>query len=231
MANVQITNPVLNDIYSTIYTLRDLELQNNPLPFSFDTLTRKIPVHPVIDLFWGNHLHLKDQIPVEWMTQGENVTVYLNIKLEDGTYREAHSAYRLRFESSRANRYTLPPNVSSYPSLRVNCDHPVFAAVQDDLASYFDAMKMRKEIQNRWAKVRDDVQAFLDNYKSINAALKDWAGLRRFLSPDIIERLERKVERAPRDKQPMKELQTERGIIDMEALEAASVIGSMLKGG
>ena len=233
MANVQITGPVRNEIANAISNLQSRELENNPLPFEFRSLAAKVPTTPLVDKLWGENLHLKDKIPHEWKQNCDTINVYVKFVTADGKEHGGSSGnYRLQVTpqgGARNQRFLIPPNMSSYPSVNLFADDPILAPIHADLQNYFNVVMVRKEVAARWQKVRNDVDAFLNNYKSINAALKDWAGLRRFLTPDIIERLERK-NAAPR-KEIGNQVQTDKGIVDMEALEAASVIGALLKGG
>ena len=111
--------------------------------------------------------------------------------------------------------------------MKVDINRPLLDSVRADILNYAEVMQRRVDIQDRWDSVRTQVCQYLNSYTSLNKAIKEWEGIRRFIPQHVLDEVDRKGEaRAPRAKPAP--VAVEKHQIDIEALEAAGVIGTLL---
>jgi uncharacterized protein YqgV (UPF0045/DUF77 family) len=198
MATVYITQQLSSEVASVIKRMREAEITTNNAevgkPIELDTsefLTKAM---------WGNYLHLKDQLPAEWMSVSNSPTLHVHVPIDDAGNKVVHSiSFRNQNVPNRPNndRWNEPKISCKKAYLEANVD---MAGVQNVL-NYLDRVELNAEIKARWAKVEGDIMAFLGKCKSLNEALKLWPGVKMYIPREYIERVERKVERKVREKE------------------------------
>jgi hypothetical protein len=198
MATVYITQELSSQVSSVIKRMREAEIVTNNAeigkPIELDTsgfLTKAM---------WGNHLHLKDQMPAEWISISNSPTLNVHVPVDEVGNKIVHSiSFRNQNVPNRPNndRWNEPKISCKKDYLEANVD---MAGVQNVL-NYLDRVELNAEIKARWAKVEGDIMAFLGKCKSLNEALKLWPGVKMYIPREYIERVERKVERKVREKE------------------------------
>jgi hypothetical protein len=198
MATVYITQELSSQVSSVIKRMREAEIVTNNAeigkPIELDTsgfLTKAM---------WGNHLHLKDQIPSDWLSISNSPTLNVHVPVDEAGNKIVHSInFRNQTVTNRPNndRWNEPKISCKKAYLEANVD---MAGVQNVL-NYLDRVELNAEIKARWAKVEGDIMAFLGKCKSLNEALKLWPGVKMYIPREYIERVERKVERKVREKE------------------------------
>lgn len=198
MATVYITQELSGQVSSVIKRMREAEIVTNNAevgkPIELDTsefLTKAM---------WGNHLHLKDQMPAEWISVSNSPTLNVHVPIDDAGNKVVHSiSFRNQNVPNRPNndRWNEPKIACKKAYLEANVD---MMGVQNVL-NYLDRVELNAEIKARWAKVEGDIMAFLGKCKSLNEALKLWPGVKMYIPREYIERVERKVERKVREKE------------------------------
>ena len=198
MATVYITQELSGQVSSVIKRMREAEIVTNNAeigkPIELDTsgfLTKAM---------WGNHLHLKDQIPTDWLSVTNSPTLNVHVPTDDAGNKVVHSiSFRNQNVPNRPNndRWNEPKIACKKAYLEANVD---MAGVQNVL-NYLERIELNAEIKARWAKVEGDIMAFLGKCKSLNEALKLWPGVKMYIPREYIERVERKVERKVREKE------------------------------
>jgi len=198
MATVYITQELSSQVSSVIKRMREAEITTNNAevgkPIELDTsefLTKAM---------WGNHLHLKDQIPSDWLSISNSPTLNVHVPVDEAGNKIVHSInFRNQNVPNRPNndRWNEPKISCKKAYLEANVD---MAGVQNVL-NYLDRVELNAEIKARWAKVEGDIMAFLGKCKSLNEALKLWPGVKMYIPREYIERVERKVERKVREKE------------------------------
>lgn len=133
--------------------------------------------------YWGNYLHLRDQIPQRWKSQEHQILVV--IYEEDGKtpiYRNYHylSSY-----------IPAPPRIEG---------QNVIIPLSDPRAqAYAKWYTNHKDISMRWNKVQDTIIGFLNTCKSLNEAVKLMPEVAHYVPNYLLEKLEEK--RGPRKKE------------------------------
>jgi hypothetical protein len=198
MATVYITQELSGQVSGVIKRMRESEIVTNNAeigkPIELDTsgfLTKAM---------WGNYLHLKDQMPAEWVSISNSPTLNVHVPTDDAGNKVVHAiTFRNQNVPNRPNndRWNEPKIACKKAYLEANVD---MAGVQNVL-NYLDRVELNAEIKARWAKVEGDIMAFLGKCKSLNEALKLWPGVKMYIPRDYLERVERKVERKVREKE------------------------------
>jgi hypothetical protein len=151
--------------------------------------TFKLPAtHPIISkITWGEHAYLKNLMPATWLEQlgsyaGEPL---LRLTVTEG---EKYFSISVKLQGD-AKSLMVPPRCGSSHQFTVPSD------ICPEIKGFFD-LKLREEaLLTKWVKIKQDIRAFLDSAKSLNAALKAWPGLRAFIPEEYLERVDTKVER------------------------------------
>lgn len=198
MATVYITQQLSSEVSSVIKRMREAEIITNNAevgkPIELDTsefLTKAM---------WGSHLHLKDQMPEEWLSINSGPTLNVHVPIDEAGNKVVHAI------TFRNQKVTNRPNNDRWSEPKIACKKAYLEAnahmsgVQNVL-NYLDRVELNAEIKARWAKVEGDIMAFLGKCKSLNEALKLWPGVKMYIPKDYIERVERKVERKVREKE------------------------------
>jgi hypothetical protein len=198
MATVYITQELSGQVSSVIKRMREAEIVTNNAeigkPIELDTsgfLTKAM---------WGSHLHLKDQIPSDWLCESNSPTLNVHVPTDDAGNKVVHQiTFRNQKVTNRPNndRWNEPKIACKKAYLEANID---MAGVQNVL-NYLERIELNAEIKARWNKVEGDIMAFLGKCKSLNEALKLWPGVKMYIPREYIERVERKVERKVREKE------------------------------
>jgi hypothetical protein len=227
---VRITQNLLNQVHSLISDMRGTELTNTPLPFAFETVIgHRIGTQAVIDLVWGNHLHLRDQMPKEWLVKTEAVVLHF----AGATFEDSEGQIKpatLPSITFYCNGAFLPPNCNSYRQvIKADLEHSMLDGVRADINDWMAVYFQREDINKRWYSVSAQVKKFLSSYTSLNKAIKEWEGIKRFIPQHFLDDVERKAERSSSDRKPaVVPLAVTKHDIDIDNLEAAGVIGTLL---
>lgn len=206
MATVYITQELSGRVSDVIKRMRDADIttQNAEVgrPIELDTsefLTKAM---------WGNYLHLKDQLPQEWLSinSGPNMTIIMPAD-EDGK----QVKHMIQFRNQKVpNR----PNNDRWSEPKIECTKAFLDANVDmtgvlNILAYIDRMDLNEEIKAKWRKVEQDVLLFLGKCKSLNEALKLWPGVKLYIPSEYIRRVEHKVERKVREKEIKESIATD----------------------
>lgn len=198
MATVYITQQLSGEVSSVIKRMREAEITTNNAeigkPIELDTsdfLTKAM---------WGNHLHLKDQMPEEWLSVSSSPTLNVHVPIDDAGNKIVH---QINF---RNQKVTNRPNNDRWNEPKIACKKAYLEANVDmmgvqNILNHLDRVELNAEIKARWSKVEGDIMAFLGKCKSLNEALKLWPGVKMYIPREYIERVERKVERKVREKE------------------------------
>lgn len=201
MAYVAISKDLIERVRSNIDSMRNAEITS-----SCPTLGRTFSMD-ASHLFnlgcWGEHLHLMQVIPQEWLHPQELADIYVAGDHEvDG---ETHRVRRSVRFGGLTTAYAKPSKSGGYwgdnksefviDDLRALPDGTVGRA---ELIARYEESCVEKEIEVRWNKIKADMTEFLHKCKSLNEAVKLFPGVKMYVGRDDIARMERKIERAPR---------------------------------
>lgn len=219
MATVYITHELINRVKQKISSMARAE-RISDLP--------KIDMNYPVDashLFnvgcWGaDHVHLVNQIPKDWLAKQESASINVRCALEDG--RILLSSVRFTGLSSA---YARPKDsyyakTDSELSLEYVRSLPEETVGRHELLQRWDDSVVELSIKGKWEKVESDVVDFLRKCKSLNEAVKLFAGVRMYLHYEDIERLDRKIERAAQRKAIVES-------VDTDGLTAAAIAAKL----
>lgn len=207
MAYVGISKSLLADVANAINKRRNAEQQA-----SVFNLPDHIMLSQVTEehhrMLWGEHYHLKDQIPTEW----KNSTRRIDLQAKDS--HDVTFSVQLRFPED----VYVPPNVSSWGAhIEVPADHPL-------IKDYAEQSSAISEIVKRWEDVKTKVNEFLSNCKSLNEAVKLWPEIKYYIPTAYLERLE---EQKPKSVANESKAQQILKTIDTDSVVAAAVASRM----
>ena len=192
--NVRITNELQNDVRMQIRRmyLKDVELQlgssdYDKMFYSDGSNTE------LIDLVWGKHLHLKSQMPTDWMkdlSKEYHPHIYLKVQLaaDPVSGDSKHTQFRIVIAGKKP--FLVPPRQSTGSVFTVDEKN-----VTGDLRRLYDLFHQYEELEKKWDKISDDIITYLRSAKSLNSALKSWAELRAFIPQEFLDRVDAKPER------------------------------------
>lgn len=225
--HVGITGELLNAVSNKIHG--QLRPKDYRLTFGVDDIDRtlKLPSdHPVVNkAIWGEHEHLREQMPSAWLEKLEpssydrTVTLRLRTRVDDKEL-HAHNEKWIQIDVCLHGERDIfvPPKCSRYSTFEVA------ANISPEVKEFFDKKIEETKFEYKWLKIKHDVQRFMSSNKSLNAALKAWPELRAFIPSEYLERVDRKPERKA---QQQAEAERKLAEIDREGAVAAATLAAL----
>lgn len=216
MAFVGISQNLMGDVRNKIRTMCLAEVQSlGEDPMRAFTMTGYESWF--LDQLWGQHLHLRDQIPERWFRKFDNVDVHFNFNWngDPAALRNYNTYIRIN-----AKGIMFPPDIHGSD---VYLGFTPDAELPPELAKVVHFSHQKKQIEKRWDDVRSKVCGFLETCKSLNEAIKLWPDLRMYIPSDYLERLDKKPERSTSTSKALDVLAT----INTDEIAAAAVIARM----
>lgn len=185
MANVPISSSFINRVDNKIRDMRSAEIKalgERP----------KVNISPdsalADNLIWGEHLHLKNQMPDLWK---QNID-YIYVRYESPTLKPDGMPYKHEFGLySTGGEFTTPRTDEYRPRYKITRE-----VSEPQIQAVMDWCDRESEIEQRWNSVREKVAQFFNSCKSLNEAVKLWPDCKVYVDKEDLERLERKVVRA-----------------------------------
>jgi hypothetical protein len=185
MAHVAISRDFLNRVDNKIDRMQNAELKalgNEP----------QVSIPPdskiMLETLWGEHLHLRSQIPESWRNFSNCARVYFNTTTSrlnsDGELAPISMSVTVR---PTTGEFDFPPNTGWHTNRMISDrDHPDFK----EIVAYGDA---KAEIDERWHTVRTKVTDFFKSCKSMKEAVTLWPDCKVYIDDEDIARFEKKV--------------------------------------
>jgi hypothetical protein len=168
----------------------------------------------VLKTLWGDHVHLIDQMPENWMQKLQEVRLKVEINNPDLLDKADR---QFSFKVNPPSKIVAPPNFNWYDETSVSADCPQIVCVVEYATKF-------KEIQVRWANVLGQVTQFLYSCKSANEAVKLWPDVKMYFDHSDINRLEVKTVRSgTAESEGAKKLAE----LDTSSLTSAAIIARM----
>lgn len=181
MAYVAISNNLIESTQSNINKMRDKEKAAVTAPPERITVPNK---DANLDLLiWGNHLHLRDQIPNEWKKTYNRINARIQYEWAEG-----HTGmFEFIFES--IDPIEVPQcNENSYYGHTIHVPENSHLLPQQARAA-LEHQKFCRQTDDKWSGIKQQVSDFLRAAKSLNEALKLWPALALYVSDDYIDRV------------------------------------------
>jgi hypothetical protein len=155
---------------------------------------------------WGKeHMHLVHDIPHDWLGKVTEARISLKGVLDDGRILSTNVNFTglNAFQRPSDSYYSKGSSTLNLEELRAM---PEVVAGRAELLKRWDEAVQVHYINERWAKILNDIDEFLDKCKTLNEAVKLFPGVRLYIHADDLERLDRKVERASQRRKIVEEL-------------------------
>lgn len=185
MAFVGISGSLCTEVRSKIRTMRDKEIV-----YTVGEFQTRAPISVTgneswfVKKVWQNKMHLISEMPSEWLAN----------KFEAIDFHFSGPGFTLTCRST--DPLKLPPMYrNNYPDVYVTFQEGEEMPLSV-INEHIQKAKQRTEITDRWKKIENQVNQFLENCKSLNEAIKLWPDLKLYIPAEYIERLERKAAKA-----------------------------------
>lgn len=192
MAHVAISRDFINRVESRITIMKNAELKVLGEP---PKLVLSPETQPILNAVWGEHLHLRSQLPDRWKNDANSVRLSFNTtsnvsKVEsDGSTTVTPISCQFNVEAPQGSKFDFPPNGywhSTHMISDADSNHP-------DIKPAIDYGNAKAEIELRWDKVRSKVVEFFQSCKSMTEAVRLWPECKMYIDADDIRRFEAKV--------------------------------------
>ena len=202
MSYVAISSKFSSDVKDKLRRMRHKEVNTiTDIPYRLSG-TRT----DVLQWAWGEHLHLKEQIPAKWCCTKDHVSLRVN-----------HGDRQLRINVELAPELVCPPGGAPSGVVPMSPDDPEIKALVEREMTLAD-------IAARWDKVDKEIMGFLNKCKSVNEALKLWPQVEMYIPEEYIRRVNEKQER---NKGGASEAAEALKSLDVDHLTTAAVISRM----
>ena len=223
MAYVAITKELINRVQGIIKNMRNSEVHSMCPQLNADHMVDASAIYNLST--WGaEHVHLINSIPKDWLAH--QTDAYVTV-VGDHSVEGQHVASlkkQVRFKGMTGAYGRPARDYWNRTSGEIHIDAvralPDFTPGRTECIERWNDACTEAEIDAKWEKVKNDITDFLEKCKSLNEALKLLPTLRMYIAKEDIQRVERKIERAPR-----KEL-TEG--VDAEGMTAAAVAARLM---
>lgn len=222
MAYVSISNGLISSTQNNIREMRNKEKATQVAPP--ETTTVPDEDGNMYALIWGDHIHLRNQIPDSWKQRPGHITLRCQFSVDS----DPEKKYKVDLRVNAAAGFECPrseQNQSSYygPMYVVPEGSHLLPQAGRELVAH---RKFCRETDLRWEVVEQKVRQFLNSAKSLNEALKLWPGLSMYVNKDYLDRvaLKVKIEKKEKPKTSAEELL---GTLDVDTLTAAAVASKL----
>jgi len=158
---------------------------------------------------WGKeYMHLVNEMPHEWLTSVNEAPITVVGRLDDGTRLSTGVGFTgmKAFRRPADGYYNKGNSEINLEDLRAM---PEVVAGRAELLQRWDEEIQVSQIKERWKKIRNDIDEFLEKCKTLNEAVKLFPGVRLYIHADDLERLDRKVERMSQRKKIVESMATD----------------------
>jgi hypothetical protein len=181
MAYVAISNNLISSTQNNIIKMRDKEKLTVPAAAERISVFNKDANLEL--LIWGNHLHLRDQMPEEWKASVNRV----NARIAYTWAEEKNASFEFVFECTDPIEVPRCDNHSYYGhQIKVDADSHLLPAKAREAIEYNKFLRINDD---KWSSIKDQVSDFLRAAKSLNEALKLWPALSLYISDEYIDRI------------------------------------------
>jgi hypothetical protein len=205
MALVRISRQLITEVEGRINHLRVAEVNATPAPScEVRSFIGDGAEHLAAQILWGEHLHLKSQMPASWVNKAQTAAFETLYRHDDG---HNETTAQVKFTGVGV---AVPPGTSVGWEGKIVVRVPystIEEAAADDLhvhhivARHVMAVVEREKSGRKIGKVWNDRQAqivqFLNKCKSLNEAIKLWPQVKLYVPRNYIDTVETAVVRSP----------------------------------
>lgn len=211
MAIVRMSGAVIERVMDKIKNMQYTEEEQVQIP-SLEFHHNDAVFSHLRDKVWGSHIHLREQIPLEWTRTSNGVRVCM----DDGP-----TVY-----ASSIRKWEFPPDFYEYSAIEVDGTvEEVYGPAAATVIEYMAAQRQRVEIRQKWEAILKQVIGVLKTFPTLNKALEKVPEIAFYIHNEDKERLAVVVEKRGKSDEP------EVPPIDVEALVTAAIAHRMTVGG
>ena len=215
MAYVAISNNLISSTQNNIIKMRDKEKAAVTAPPERISVSNKDANLEL--LIWGNHLHLRDQMPSEW----KKTTNRINARIQYEYAPEQTTSFEFIFEC--IDPIEVPQcNDNSYYGHNIHVPETSHLLPQQARAA-IEHQKFCRQTDAKWSGIKEQVSDFLRAAKSLNEALKLWPALSLYISDEYIDR----VNNNPKREKTASKAEEIMASISIDQLTAAAVASKL----
>jgi hypothetical protein len=187
MAYVAISAALIGATQNNIIKMRDKEKETVP------SVAERVSTHNkdanLELLVWGNHLHLRDQMPDNWKATVNRVCARIHYEWAE----EKKASFDFTFECADPIEVPRTDNHSYYGhQITVDSSSHLLPQQARDAIEY---NKFLRVTDDKWSDIKSKVTQFLESAKSLNEALKLWPALSLYISDSYIDRVNNNTKR------------------------------------
>lgn len=187
MAYVAISAALIGSTQNNIIQMRDKEKSSVPA-VAERTSTHNKDANLEL-LIWGNHLHLRDQMPDDWKATTNRIQARIHYEWAEGK----KSQFDFTFECADPIEVPRCENHSYYGhQVKVDANSHLLPQQARDAIEY---NKFLRVTDDKWSDIKSKVTQFLESAKSLNEALKLWPALSLYISDTYIDRVNNNTKR------------------------------------
>lgn len=215
MAYVAISLALINSTTNNIIKMRDKEKSSIPA-VAERTSTHNKDANLEL-LVWGNHLHLRDQMPEEWKATCNRINARIDYEWAEGK----KSNFDFTFECADPIEVPRCDNHSYYGhQVKVDANNHLLPQQARDAIEY---NKFLRVTDDKWSDIKSKVTRFLESAKSLNEALKLWPALALYIADEYIAR----VNNSPKREKMASKAEEIMASISIDDLTAAAVASKL----
>lgn len=195
MAHVAISRDFISRVEDKITIMRNAEIK---VLGQEPALTLHPDSSVVLNAAWGQHLHLRNQMPAKWKNTSNSIRLMFNTTTvqtrvaSDGTPEDVPVACTFNVSSANNTQFELPPNDYWHATHMVQPDD----MNNPDIKQAIEYGNAKAEIEHRWLQIREKVVKFFQSCKSMKEAVTLWPECMMYIDADDIRRYETKVVKA-----------------------------------
>jgi hypothetical protein len=213
MARVAISNSLIGSVENNLRMFQYKELKQLHDPTDGLTFSANEPF--IQEHMWEGRLDLQPLIPESWLYKGK---------------REIGFKFNCTDMTSEISWYDADARIdidfSTHPVPRHMAETRQIIRVSPELSAQYGMDKLikyqedHKAVEERYAKVKQDVITFLNKCKSFNEAIKLWPAIATYADKDFVDRVN---EVKPKGERRISEAMDVLAKIDVDAVQATAV--------
>lgn len=237
MALVRISKQLITDVEGQCGIMRNAEIQEVAAPSAtFDGSQDPAAAYLATEITWGEHLHLKHQMPASWLKHTTCVQLMTRYQHDDGHNELTQAISYAKVGIPVPPSTTMGYNYSTHEHNCLNVTVPyelVEQAAADEshrfhtVASAIMAMvnkeKRGRKINKAWEDRIGQIRTFLHKCKSLNEAIKLWPQIKLYVPKSYIDTVETPVVRSQAVVRKERTLEN----VDTDGLTAAAIAAKL----
>lgn len=178
---VAITKKLLWDVEKQVRTMRNKELHQISTLIEIENDETG---EWFLELWWKEHIHLKDMLPDDWKGTPDDSYVQINdVPVTDEGGPVKYEEFVVNYEMLGDWDHTMPPSYNPY----ANIMHIPYEQMPEQFRPGLEKAKQYRAAEARWNRVQQQVTKFLSECPSLNKALELWPDFRVYVPQNYLD--------------------------------------------